>query len=288
MTTQTKRSSDYTFKFRGRPKSYSALVEYHATLSRACGPLKTDRELAGAVTQLVRRWRMRLVDLRDHGWKMARRKKFAWYRNCAPCGVKTDHIKARGCGTRPCPFCHARRVADIYKMVWEHIAQCQLESMPLRFYSYQRTIGVDPSTVVPIMEDPEHCQKALDVLVLPAAAEFRRVFAKQVMSKVMGGVYSCTIEPSRYKRRDGDHVGRWLVHHNAILMTHEHAEPPQAVGDLRMAKSLDPRTLAWFIGSTFRYPLGMLSGPVDAAVVLLNSTEGKRQTATFGELRKSH
>jgi hypothetical protein len=271
---------DFEFRYRGRPESMQAYVEYVSTLTRICGAMTTNHHFAAGVATMVRRWRYRLVTLRQAGWHRVAegKKKFAYARNCRPCGVKisvNDKTWPAGsgpqaCGLRICPFCYGRAVADLW-LLTEQVVAARPHGYRLASYilvSDNRETDTLPDDVELMRHDFTH-------RLLPQHQRAQAAIRKRLGRGVAGGVSSYSLGVVR---------GRWIARHGWLGLVPPDWDPGDVAGKVICVNptNASARSLAAMVAKTFHYPPGWLSGDAKATVLMLDRLQGQRTLVRFG------
>jgi len=116
---------DLTFVPTIIPRDYAYYAERSAVMRPVARPSRLDD--AGVIHSfnvILEKWRSRVNDLQQLGWREANNRSLQYLRNCRPACAVFDTIKPDGSLTSPryacgleyiCPWCWARRTRDLYR-----------------------------------------------------------------------------------------------------------------------------------------------------------------------------
>ena len=282
-----------------------------------------DRTITKATFRLIKMWRARVLALSNNGWKRAGvvtegnlfTEPVVFMMNCCPCFTSMKPEKLRCCRRRQvCPFCYARRVVDIWKVI-DH--------------AFPNVLGeVDPEVVGQEPEIDDYASFATDTPSRGRAMVFdaegtstrsrkRRVFPNHLVDVVFtvkilakdnrhvgdiikaaasqrssgvtnldidGAFIHTTIEPWRTR---GAKTG-WIVKHKYLLMVPAKLELPTYLTSEKSYKRIKNPTRRRINNAVIRicsYPRQMMVGDEYHVAHLLNEMGGRRLSAFYGEFR---
>jgi len=101
------------------------------------------RNTVKALAVARKSWRTRLMGLRDAGWAPLQDNQVFFFRNCPPFGVTTGRQSVPCHKPVICPFCHGRRVADVFmafeRLVWGNLTAKAHPAAPAKLVLLRRS-----------------------------------------------------------------------------------------------------------------------------------------------------
>lgn len=255
---------DKQFSTRYIPKTNAVIAARRAVLRPLVGKYRTLPEYERKVLLLADDWRGRLADLRKAGWGPCREDKaYQYLRNCPPAMLAVNE-NTRPCNRRHiCPFCYAREIQFIYSIVEKGYYAPNTENYSLitrtKILTYSKNSDINRA-INTIKADWPEIVEEIDAL---------------------GAYFGITLAPNR----NGTTIDIFVRY---ILMVSNNISLPEWLADSgRIFTDITHRKLALIVGSTFRYPKGLMKGDPKLTVSILNKRHDLRLSSSFGNFRKT-
>jgi len=268
------------FQLQTLPLHPSMAAQLYAVIHPITGSVTDYKQQIIERLQVIQEaWRSRLPALRDAGCEQLQTERLAYIRNCPP-STCAYSPKTQSCNLRICPYCHARRVSNIYGRLRE-----LLRANPgAKVASWRKYTGHEDDASRIYFDADMGLNKTFLRDVYPQQKEFRHVFQQENMTSAIGGVYWYSITPYTYKRIAADgSEGRWNTLHGCCAVM-----PPDwkswKSDDLRVVRQPDDYQLAWLVGRCFQYRQQWLLSDPDIMSAFLNATRGDVFLSAFGRL----
>jgi len=272
-----------SFRYTRMPLSPAGAAAYHSVIKPLCGVVNTQtNEIVKAIQHIRGRWILRSKELSAAGWAACTEDKLEFACNCPPVPVQIVP-RTRPCSLRICPFCHARHVMRIYRLIHGFIRD-ELKGETVRVAARSYALGHKRVPEPLYVDDNGTLSVSLHNL-LNRHRPLRNMFRRQ-LRQTHGGIYWYTVTPVIAEGRlADDSVGNWLIRHSCV-----------AIGDGRwnwdflnkkaiLRENPDDYTLAWMVGYAFRYQRYWLSTDAPFMANFLEQIAAERFQTTFGRLR---
>jgi len=263
-------------------RSPAAMAAYHATVIPNGGVVEDWRTyLVPRIANIRRAWVARVIALFNAGWSVLQSPKLAYAQNCLPCICTSDPI-TQTCKLIPCPFCHARKVADIYMRAQKLI----IKLGNVRVISWRRKHG---RAAVDMIYLNEHGRVTGLGEVFAEHNGRRREIRRTQLQAAYGGAQMVTIAPHTFDHPSPEGAcGRWLVQQSVLAVVPRYWRPPRGIRKRAVVRTNpDPHDLAYQVGRAFRYPQHWLTSDPCIMRDLLEAMKGRRFKEIFGDLRGS-
>lgn len=238
------------------------------------------RELVPRLVSIQAMWRRRVFQLHEEGWQAVQSKRVVYIRNCPPstCGYSPQ---TQSCNLRICPFCHARRVADVYERIHDLLQSLDGSHKVVAFRKFNGQYS-DADRIY--LDADMGLTGTFLKTVYPRHRKFRQTFQKERMSEAIGGIYWYTIAPYTYQKDSIDgSIGRWNGLHGCIAVMPGDWKSWNS-DDVKVIKDPDDYQLAWLVGRTFQYRQQWMTSDPSVCSALLNATHGDIFLTAFGRL----
>lgn len=268
------------FNIELRPYSPSMKAQVMAVSQPLLGAMQSFRkEHVLQQKALNKEWCNRAIRLKHEGWRVLQSEKIVYVCNCPPfaCGYEP---KTQPCKLRICPFCHARKVSDIYTRIQDLIQQIPGS---VKVVAWRRMFGFDTDEDR-IFYDDDMGMRTFTDNVNPRHRTIRTRFQKERVKDALGGIYWYTAAPFTYQRASTDgSVGRWNVLHSCVAVMQADWEPWESKY-LKVLADPDDYQLAYLVGRSFQFRPLWLRAKADVMASFLNATHREVFLSAFGKL----
>jgi hypothetical protein len=259
---------DELFDIKGVKKNCAAYAQRLSTLWPISGHRSLyEEEVVHDVLALQKRWRKRLEGLKLKHWSDLEPKGVLQFaRNCPLDCVKAFGRKAlRPCKLRAiCPFCRMRSAAKLFNIISTYLpARSQLRTRGLNLLEVSSMLVLPRSDVGKYLSG-----HLLEWSLVPKRLQ-RRL-------KPLGAFRTISIDP---KAIHGQQSAYRLTYRILALMPEGWVIPEwldNGRRKIRLTYVQSKRQLVNVVGRTCRYPLGLMNGDLQMAIVCLNARRGKR------------
>lgn len=275
--------SDYAFDTRFVPMSGAAKVERMSVLWPVIGRRSYSVEhVTEDIDAVLYRWRRRLSALFRRGRDVIPSDlQLQLMRNCHPAGAATSVVgqepefTAWRCNVESfCPWDWARRAGETYQEISRRLPERMSKDKPTHAL-YLLTERVSE-------EAGGWGDRRLHEFLAYGAWKLSEALRR---SKAVMGVRLSTLEPWSSRKE----VKRWVFRHRLLLLYRTGSRvPASVVGDRKgvVVDTPERKDLQNVVARFFRYPVGLLKGPLDMVPAALKAREGLRLCEHSGALRK--
>lgn len=261
------------FNLTGYTTSGANAVARAAVYRPMFGSLKDFESTRKKVVGLISDWRQLVTKLQAAGWGL-KRGRLDNCINCRPAGfnIQATAVFSFCQFSYLCPFCYARRVAEHYDKLHNH-----LHAVPKDYRSQVKVLSlvrssvfdVDAKCAVGRLTDHIHRAKGFGYYL------HRGIGSGAALASVVAAPLS---------------LGTWKVSFRMIALTGGLAEPVRRVEgwDDRCTEIPFERLadVAKLTARTFRYPVKLLTAAPVQVLQFLKARSGQQLTSVYGDLRK--
>jgi hypothetical protein len=238
-----------------------------------------------ATLLVQQQWRGRMALLRGHGWsRLAKQDSWYYALNCPPVGVATNRTSMRCCREyKICPFCWARTYArELYCAVecacYGHNRLAWLQA-GLQDHIHEQYRFIDLLTVVDTFLYPMDSWPVQRVLQDPEAD---KRLLRQAVPAV--GAYVLDVLEPVYLVAEGTHF--WKRSQRLLAMVDPGQPSPReerthsqvvASRQVRRFFTATRERIAGAVGVTCAYPVGLMCGPIDDVMALIEARTGTKE-----------
>lgn len=260
--------SDVKFHFQSVPMRYVDRVQRSAVLTPLAGPCGEPAKILIKISGLVQGWRARLEQLAAVGWEPVGVDRDRTLRNCQPAFAMVKP-KWRCCRCWFCPFCHARSVVPLWRLL------CR--EFPVKenvHHLIERTFR----HVVPYTHEGFETQADLLRAIHDQLPTIRRAIVTH--QRPVGGLVFFTVEPSQHG---------WLVKERLLLKvlpTHNVSDRwIETASTFKRYPKPTRQEMLRALSRCYRYPVGIMRSeqlPYVAELLRFRQSARCRMLTTVG------
>jgi hypothetical protein len=278
--------TDLDYKILRLKKDPASLAAHTATSYRIFRHRKSEdaSSPADAVRHAMVCWRARLRALRIANWVQVHTDKYWYGLNCPPVGVEMTGGGTLPCRLRACPFCHGRRIRDIFIRLNKRLeSQGSLSLVEFRGH-YGPKLNLANRDLLQLRNGRLDWDRMDDTLRRMSVR--RRRIKKRLARGDYGGAYQVSFNP-RVVNKQVALAGWWASDHRVLAAVDaKHAEDPPvfAFGKVTYHRVQSAYVLAKLVGRVLPYNLAWLYADAEVMADLLNILHSRRLFTTIGKL----